>query len=90
MLAVAKQNVEVVIPKNALSSACIDQLPDEGHDSGAVGAAVGEVADKNESAAFGVESVSAVAQTVHQGAQGFDLTVDISHDIERAFKKRLN
>ena len=85
-----EQNVEVVVAKDALRPACINQGANQIDDCRAVWPSVGQVAQESESSALAMTTVLVLTQVLQQRAQSADLTVDITHDVERTVEEGLN
>jgi hypothetical protein len=66
------------------------ELLDEMNDGGAFGAAVGEIADKDEVSVMGMPSLFVVSQMSHQGAKRLDFAMHIAHDVERSVEEGLD
>ena len=54
MLSLPEQDIEIMVPKNVLSTTGIDQRLNKFNDGWTVGATVGQIAEKNKSTTFGV------------------------------------
>ena len=90
VLAVAEQDVQIVIAQHTLGTTDFDKTLNEIDDGRAVGATVSEVADEDEYSAIGMLSVVAVAKLCKQRKEWIDLTVNVAHNVERAVKERLD
>jgi len=66
VLAVAEQDVEIVIAKDALRTTGFDQTLNEIDNRWAIWATVGQIADEDESSAIGMLSIAAVAKMFEQ------------------------
>jgi hypothetical protein len=88
LLLVARKQIQLVIPGDTLGSAGLDEVGDELDNGDGVGATIHEVADEDQWSR-GATSLEADAEALQQPFECADLAVDISDDIERAFRKRL-
>jgi hypothetical protein len=84
---VAEQEIQVVIAKDALRQAVLDEPLNEGDHGGAVWPTVGEIAHEDEPPPFGVNAVFSIAEAGEQIVEGLDLAMGVSDDIDRAFKQ---
>jgi hypothetical protein len=87
VLAVAEQDVQIVIAQHTLGTTDFDKTLNEIDDGRAVGATVGQIADKDKSSAIGMLPAVAVAKVSEQRAERGDLAVEIANDVERAVEE---
>ena len=84
VLGVVAQQVDFVVAGDGAGVAAFDQALHQIDHARTVRSAVHEVADKHQGAGLGVAAAVVVAQVVQQVLQRRQLTVDVSHDVERA------
>jgi hypothetical protein len=82
VLAMAEQDVQIVVAKDALRPACCDETLDKIDDCWTIWATVGQIADEDESAAIGMLPVVAVAKMSEQRAQRLDFAMNITNDVQ--------
>jgi hypothetical protein len=80
VLDLPSEDVQLVVPENALGSFGFDEHLHEPHDARTVRPAIAEVADEYEASAAGVLAVL-VAQPSKQGAEGVELSVYVTDDV---------
>ena len=66
VLAVAEQDVEIVIAKDTLCMPSFDQTLNEIDNRWTIGSTVGQIAYKNQSSAIGMYSIAAVTEMFEQ------------------------
>lgn len=86
-LPMVEQDIQVVVAKDALRLACINQRVDKIDDCRAVWPSVSQITQENQSSALGMPPVPAIVQMPQQRTQCVDLAVNITHDVERAVEK---
>jgi hypothetical protein len=82
-LLVLHQDVELVVAQDALGRPLGDEPGDQVDDLGAIGPAIDEVADEDQTSSFGVNAVGAIAEQVQQRLERIDLAMNVSDDINR-------
>jgi hypothetical protein len=76
------QDVEFVVAEDAEGILPVHEVADAFDDGRAIGAAIAEVADEDQFAVLGVIAVAVVAEAIHQGSEGVDLSVDVADDVD--------
>ena len=90
VLVFAKQDVQVVIPKHTLSTSRFDETLNEINNRWTIRATVCQIAYEDEPLLVRVRPIGSVTQMTHQRPECVDLSVDITHDVERAVEQGLN
>ena len=85
---IAEQDVEVMVAKNALCRASFYQRLHASNDCRAVGAAVSQVAEKDEAAPIRMHPVGAVAELPEKVIESANFAVNIPDNVERAIEQR--
>jgi peptide deformylase len=83
------QQIEFVVAEQALGESAGGQLAHELDHAGAVVSAVAEIADEDQATALRMFTVVAIAEHSQQIAQGGELAVDVTDDIQRAVEQWL-
>jgi hypothetical protein len=84
VLFIPEEDIQVVITQYALGQAVVNQALDEFQDGGAIGATVGQIAEEDETTAFGVGAVVTKAEVGKKVVDGLDLAVSVSDGIDTA------
>jgi hypothetical protein len=64
LLTLTTKQIDFMITKDRLRSFCLDQTPNERHDTGTVGTTITQVSDKDQLAALGVGTIVSITQMV--------------------------
>ena len=81
------QGVEIVVAKHHRGRPAVDQVGHPPHDPGAVGPTVDQVADEDQSPALGVGAGLGVPQALKEGAEGFQLAVEVSDQVQGSIRE---
>jgi hypothetical protein len=90
VLLLAAQQVQLVVPQHALGAPGLDKPTHQGDDRGAVRAPVGQVAEEDQPPPLGMPPPLVVAEPGEQRPDGFDLPMNVGHDVEWTIEEGLH
>jgi len=90
VLGILTQKIDFVVAQNRSCAARLHQLLHQRQDRRAVGPTIAKIAHKHQRTALWMVPSQVVAQMAQQREQRIELAMDITHDIQRSFGKRLN
>ncbi|SRR5579883_964953 len=86
--AAAEEDVQLVIAQHALRPLAVHKSADTFEDGGTIRAAVYQVADEDETAAFGMAALGVVTKSLQQRNKGIDFAVNIANYVDGSVEER--